>query len=164
NKIAPKEDFLTWANKFSDEFFDPFFKKLLDVYASGFGVEQIIIFNKEKIILKQLILSKKKYVCEVIQDEGKVYDPPKFFIRGIESRRSSTPKFCRDKIEVVVKHIFDVFDRDSTSELIKQIKKEFKNAPIDTIASPRGINDYNKYASQVKSVESKLGTKLLFPK
>lgn len=145
-KIAPNENFLDWANKFNEEFFVGFFDKILQMYADQFQVEQLIDFKREKIISKQLILSKKRYVCEVIDDEGKVLNPPKFDVKGIESKRSSHPKFCREKIDEVVKHIFNTEDRDTTIDMLKQIRKDFKSKPIEVIAFPRGVTDYDKYA------------------
>ena len=63
-----------------------------------------------------------------------------------------------------MRHIFNVYDRDNTTDLIKNIKKQFKTAPVEIIASPRGINDYDKYADQVRIEETKIGPKIFYPK
>ncbi len=149
-KVAPNEDYLKWANKFVKEFLDPFFSKILKVYAKRFNVPNIIIFEREKIASKMLILAKKKYGMEVLDKEGEIFNPPKIDITGIEVKRTSTPEFCRNNIESVIHKIFETEDKKPVLEFMRGIKKEFKKQPIDKIASPKGISDYDKYAEPVE--------------
>jgi len=62
--------------------------------------------------------------------------------------RSSTPSFCRDKIDTVIRSIMDKDDKNYTIDMMAEIKKDFLKEPVERIAFPRGINDYTKYANQ----------------
>ena len=148
SKLNVKEDFVTWCNNFVDEFFNPFFKKLLRVHAEKYGIPSIFNFQREKIMSKMLILAKKKYVVEVLDNEGEIYKKPKLSITGIEVVRTDTPKFCRDKIKTVLEKIFETENKEEIISLMKDIKKDFKKADIDQISIPKGISDYEKYAKQ----------------
>jgi DNA polymerase elongation subunit (family B) len=148
NNYAPDMDFLKFSEIMENEFFTNFFNKVLKIYADNFGVDQIINFKREGVILKQFVLAKKKYLTLIIQNEKKVYDQPKLKVTGVEIKRSDTPQFCREKIESVVDFIFKTTDRDKTIELLKEIKKEFKMQDISKISSNSSVQEYTKYAKE----------------
>jgi hypothetical protein len=84
----------------------------------------------------------------MIEKEGVKYNPYKMKFMGIEIVRSSTPSFCRKKIEEVVIEIIDKMDKASIRKKLKLIKEEFYKAKISTIAFPRGINALAKYTNK----------------
>ena len=148
-KYAPDMDFMEFSNIMEKEFFDPFFEKILKIYAGRYGVEQIINFKREGVITKQFVLAKKKYLTELLANEDEVYEIPKLKATGVEIKRSDTPKFCRDNIESVVKTILDTVDRDQVMTHLRKIKKKFKMEKIQNISFNKGINGYTKYAGNM---------------
>lgn len=144
------KDFLKWANEFCSKILNPFFKKILNIDAKKYDVDSIINFKREKIASEMIVVAKKRYVINVIDNEGKEYKEPKLNSKGIEIVRTDTPLFCRNKIKDTIKEIFRVKDNDKTEEYMKNIRKEFEIADIEKIAFPSGISDYKKYAKPTK--------------
>jgi DNA polymerase elongation subunit (family B) len=140
------DEFQDWTLNLSTKFFEPFFEKILKIYADKFNVKQIIKFEKEKVIKQKFILAKKKYVDEVIWKKGDVYRPAKIKSTGIEVVRTDTPFFFRDRIKQVIQEIFDSHDRDKVIEKMKKIYIEFLKADPADISIPKGVSDYQKYA------------------
>lgn len=149
NKLWKDLPLLEWANKFNNDFMGEFFKKLLDGYFKRYGIENRINFKLEKIISKIVVFEKKNYACMILSNEGTVYNPPKMSVTGFASKRSDKPSYCRKKIDEMLKLFFEKSDRKNLIDQIKEVKKEFRNIPIEEIASPKGMTDYNKYASGV---------------
>jgi len=148
------EQFMTWIQKLNDRFFNPFFDKILTIYAKRYGVPQLIDFKREKIITQKFILAKKKYADEVIANEDKLYiEKPKISITGIEVVRTDTPKFSRDRIMSVIEKIFEVkgADKKPVLEKLRKTHDEFLKADPSDIAVPTGIKDYQKYAEPVET-------------
>lgn len=156
-KLAPNEPFIDWANKFYDGFLSPFYKHLLNKYFEQFGVENNINFKIEKIISKMVVFGDKNYACKILSNEGVVYPKPKMTITGWSSKRSSTPAFCRVKLNELMEKFFENVDFDNPNktymiDLIKEVKKHYQECSIEEISFPKGVSDFRKYA--VKSTES----------
>lgn len=159
------KDFLDWVNYLNEKLFNPFFEKILQIYADKFEVPQIIEFKREKIITQKFILAKKKYADEIIANEDKIYiDEPKISITGIEIVRTDTPKFSRERIMNVVKEIFKVKgkDREKVINKLRDIHEDFLKAEPTDIAIPKGVKDYQKFAEPIETYVAK--GKLNYPK
>jgi DNA polymerase elongation subunit (family B) len=149
-KMKDNKDFLEFTHKINDKFFNPFYDRILNLYAERYNSKQLFKFKPEKVITKKLVVAMKKYVDEIIEKKGQQFDPPKLAITGIEIVRTDTPKFCRNKIKEVVQMIFDTEDRSQVIDTIKKIKSEFFNCSPDQIAKPKGIKDYGKYSQTME--------------
>ena len=109
-------------------------------------LENRLSFKREKIISTIVFNGKKKkYFCLVHDNEGVRYAEPKFPITGFETNRSSTPKFCRDKLTVVYRMIADG-KKEELIDLVADIETQFNTLPVNTIAFPRGVSDIVKYS------------------
>ena len=156
------EEFLTWIEPFVNTFIQPLFEKMLTVYAQKYDVPQIINFRREKIGSAMLVLAKKRYILEVIDDEGiRHLEEPKYVVKGVELVRTDTPQFCRDKLLETVKMMFQTRDREKVIDYMKQLKKEFKQQPIGDIATPTGISEYSNV---FKPIEYYLSNGISYPK
>jgi len=149
-KFANDDEYRDWANKIDKEIFTPFFNKILDMRAKKYNTKNQMNFKREKIITKMIVLAKKKYSVLCIDKEGKRYKEPDIQTTGIEIVRTSTPAFCRTRIEDVMKFIFEHKDKERTLDLLREIYTDFKEAPIDDISFPRGVSDYDKYSKPLK--------------
>ena len=67
---------------------------------------------------------------------------------GIEIVRSSTPAFCRKKIDDIVVMIINKDNKALVREKLKEYRKIFKSQDIATISSPRGINNLEEYTDE----------------
>jgi len=156
------QEFLDWAYKFISDVLDPFYEKILGIFAEKYGVPQLIKFKREKIASSMLILEgKKKYALEVLDNEGEVYKEPKIKVTGIEVVRTSTPLFCRNELKEALSLIFKTKDKETLLNFIKQTKKQFNKQKIEDISFPRGVSDYKKYA---KPINKYLKNGIIYPK
>lgn len=159
-KFESDLDFVNWMNEFDKDVIKPFLNDVLNLYASQYDIPQLINFKREKIITGMLILAKKKYVTQIKDKEGEIFDDLFTDVTGIEIIKTSTPKFCRDTLLELTKKLFIETDKEIITKEIKKIKKEFKNQEITKIASPRGVSNYTKYG---KDVEYYLKNGLSYP-
>lgn len=142
---APDMDFHEFALKMETEFFDPFIKRIFDIFAEKRNAPNLLDFKREGVILKQFVLAKKKYITELVADEDKVYDPPVIKAKGVETVRSSTPAYNRKTIMDVIRFMFDNTDKEAVLDLLREKKIEFDKQPEADIASVSSIKEYDKY-------------------
>jgi len=156
------QEFLDFVLKLDEKFFKPFFKRKLEIYSKKYGCKDLINFQKEKIILKKIIMAKKKYCDYTLDKKGERFDPPKLGVTGIEIIKSDTCRFGRKYLRQILQLIVETEDKKKVLEFINSIKDEFfNNTSIEDIAVPKGINDYDKYANG--NVEDTLQFKLHCP-
>jgi DNA polymerase elongation subunit (family B) len=140
--------FIDFANDFDHRILTPFFNKLVDIYCEKYNIPNKINFKREKIITKMFVQVKKKYVCQIIANEGEVYDKPKIKITGLETKKSDLPGFCKKGLNELIDVMFDgeMPDEERMMEVVRKYQKIHKNSPIEEIAIPKGVKDYKKYA------------------
>lgn len=143
---APNMEPLDFCLDFNKIVFDPFFEMCLELYAEEHNAPQIHNFEIEKIIDKQLVQAKKKYLTSIKWEEGNVYENPEIKATGIEIKKSDTPQFCRENLQKIVKMIFDELKDDQVTDEIINIKKEFLKQSIEDIGTNKSVNGYKKYS------------------
>lgn len=148
SQIAPTQDFIDFSNDFDSRILTPFFNKLVDIYCAKYNIPNKINFKREKIILKMFVQVKKKYVCQIIANEKEIYDHPKIKITGLETKKSDLPGFCKQGLNELIDVMFsgDSPDEDAMVEVVRKYQKIHKESPVETIAIPKGVNDYKKYS------------------
>jgi DNA polymerase elongation subunit (family B) len=108
--------------------------------------EQMMKMKRENIAERGFWTAKKRYVLNVWDSEGVRYSKPKMKVCGMETARSSTPVYFRNKLLeaytlIITKSNEDILD------FIDQIKEDIKNQDYLNIAFPRGVNGLEKYKS-----------------
>ena len=139
-------EFIHGLDKFRIE---EYFKKCLDKHAESYGVKNVQDFELEKISESIINLEKKKYIQNIIWEEGVNFKSLEYFQpKGVELVRSSTPVFARDKergIPRIVKYLFSKPDSFNIKELIKIVKsmrREFELSEIDHISMQSSCSNY----------------------
>lgn len=158
-KFKSNEQFRQFANIFDKRFLKPFFERILDEYVKQFGVPQMINFKREKIILKKLTIKKKKYADLVLDDEGKTQygdgtlytDKPKLSKTGIETVRTTTPEFCKEHLDKLLRNIMEYTDVEKVTEVLGSIYDEFYDASIESISKCVSVRNYTKYNFDIDS-------------
>ena len=102
--------------------------------------------KRENIASKGIWTAKKRYILNVWDSEGVRYSEPKMKICGMETARSSTPAFFRDKLKQAYKIII-TGNNDDVIEYIQKVKKDSREEDYANIAFPRGVNNLSKYKS-----------------
>ena len=96
--------------------------------------------KRENIASKGIWTAKKRYILNVWDSEGVRYSEPKMKICGMETARSSTPAFFRDKLLKAYTIIINGTN-DDVIDFIDQVRDETKKQDYQDIAFPRGVNN-----------------------
>jgi DNA polymerase elongation subunit (family B) len=148
NKI---DFFLIVAEKGLLPYLDMCLRKYIDSF-NGFQVKpsgaQSFKLKLEQICESVLFVAKKKYVKNVIWDEGYICKPlENIQIKGLEMNQSSYPKFVRKKLSDVVEWILSQREFDMGKLMIKlrSIKDEFHSVDVSEICATQRLNKFEKY-------------------
>lgn len=142
--------------------FGGYLKKCLEEYAASFGVQNKEDFELEKISESIINVAKKKYIQHIVYEDGITFDRMSYiFPKGVELVRSSTPLFAREKIVDIVKYLFlnpDSFNIKDLLKLVKNLRKEFELADIDSIAMQSSCSNYDNKILDDKNLPLKYVT------
>jgi DNA polymerase elongation subunit (family B) len=108
---------------------------------------QMMKMKRENIANRGFWTAKKRYVLNVWDSEGVRYKEPKMKICGMETARSSTPAYFRDKLYQAYTIIINKTN-DDLIDFIEQIKEDTRKQNYLNIAFPRGCNGLQKYGSK----------------
>jgi len=108
--------------------------------------EQKMKMKRENIAERGFWTAKKRYVLNVWDSEGVRYTKPKMKVCGMETARSSTPAYFRDKLTQAYTIIITK-SNDDILDFIDEIKNDIKKQDYLNIAFPRGVNGLEKYKS-----------------
>lgn len=136
---------IDFLDKICQDTLEPVLEKSYDdLYNMLGGVSNRMVMAREVIADRGIWTAKKRYILNVLDNEGVRYKEPKLKIMGIEAIKSSTPEPCRDAL----KELFKVIMSSNESEVqqsIEQFKNYFKTLPPDEIAFPRGVSKVKEY-------------------
>ncbi len=145
---------ITFLDKISKDKIEPFINssyEALHSYVNSYA--QKMQMGREVIADKGIWTAKKRYILNVYDLEGVKYKEPKLKIMGIESVRSSTPEWCRNKIKDLIRIIINT-DEETVMQSIADYREAFNNLSFDQLAFPRSVRGVEKYSS-TKSIYSK---------
>ncbi len=144
-------DFLHFVLDFEEKILQPFLNKIMKEFAEKYDTENLIQFKREKIILKQYVQCKKKYITQIIANEKKIYKEPIVKITGIELNKSDLCKFSKDSLGKLCEIMFQG-ERPNKQNMLNHIRQafnEFKTFNISQIATPKGVKDYDAYSIEL---------------
>lgn len=104
------------------------------------GIENKMTMSREVIADRGIYLAKKRYILNVLDNEGVRLKLPKIKTVGVEANKSSTPEACRDALKNIFKVIISK-DEKEVQETINRFKEHFFTLRPDQIAFPRGANN-----------------------
>jgi DNA polymerase elongation subunit (family B) len=136
--------------KFMDEVckqkIQPFIDKSYETLAEYVNAySQRMEMKRESLADKAIWTAKKRYILNVHDNEGIVYEKPKLKIMGLEAIKSSTPSACRAKIKEAIS-IMLTKDEEYLQNFIEEFREEFKQIAVEEISFPRSVNGLSKYA------------------
>ena len=106
--------------------------------------EQAMFMKREAIADTTVFLKKKRYMMNVLDNEGVRYTDPKIKIMGVDCVRSSTPSICRDKIKEAIRILL----QEGESELHKYIedfRQNYMTFSLEDIARNSSVKGMAKY-------------------
>lgn len=116
--------------------------------------KQFIQMHREKIILSGIWKAKKRYILNVIDNEGVRYSEPKLSITGMEMVVSTTPKIVRNKMKELLHIVFNNTEKD-VQDFILNFSSDFKKLLPEDIAFNSGVNGIKKYQDDITIYKSK---------
>ena len=127
--------------------------KILDVLTKGYveladytnAFQQKMVMGREIIADRGIWTAKKRYILNVLDNEGVRLAEPKLKMMGIETAKSSTPQWVRKKLTEVLKVVMNGTEEE-VWDFVETARKEFRNLPVEEIASPRGCNNLAQYS------------------
>jgi DNA polymerase elongation subunit (family B) len=144
-KSGDKTAIVGILDKICQEKLEPFiessYQELADYLAA---YDQKMKMKRENIAERGIWTAKKRYILNVWDSEGVRYSEPKMKIMGLETARSSTPAYFRDKLYTAFKIIITKTN-DDIIEFIDEIKVDTREQNYLDIAFPRGVNGLDKY-------------------
>ena len=144
-KSGDKAAIVGILDKICQEKLEPFiecsYQELSDYLAA---YDQKMKMKRENIAERGIWTAKKRYILNVWDSEGVRYAEPKMKIMGLETARSSTPAYFRDKLYTAFKIIITKTN-DDIIEFIDEIKVDTREQNYLDIAFPRGVNGLDKY-------------------
>jgi DNA polymerase elongation subunit (family B) len=144
-KSGDKATIVGILDKICQEKLEPFietsYQELADYLAA---YDQKMKMKRENIAERGIWTAKKRYILNVWDSEGVRYSEPKMKIMGLETARSSTPAYFRDKLYTAFKIIITQTNDDVIS-FIDEIKGDTREQNYLNIAFPRGVNGLEKY-------------------
>ena len=145
NKPRDKIRIVELLDKICKDKLEPFIDSSyqeLATYVSAY--DQKMIMKRENIADRGIWTAKKRYILNVWDSEGVRYKEPKMKIMGLETARSSTPQYFRDKLYAAFKIIIGKTN-DELISFINDVRTETRKRPYEEVAFPRGVNNLEKY-------------------
>ena len=145
NKSGDKATVVSLLDKICQEKLEPFIERSYQELASYVSAyDQKMSMKRENIADRGIWTAKKRYILNVWDSEGVRYKEPKMKIMGLETARSSTPAYFRDKLYAAFKIIIGKTN-DELINFINVVRTETKERPYEEVAFPRGVNNLAKY-------------------
>jgi DNA polymerase elongation subunit (family B) len=139
------DQIVDFLNKVCEQKFEPeiekWFTELAD-YSNAF--KNAMVMKREVIANKGIWIAKKRYMLNVLDEEGVRLANPKLKLMGIEAVKSSTPQVCRGKIKEAITVIMGKEEHDLHKH-ISDFRKEFMKLPAEAVSFPRSCNNLRKY-------------------
>jgi DNA polymerase elongation subunit (family B) len=149
NKFVPTGTSVETTIEFMDRFYNSKIKQELENAMSS--IQELmnsrvkeIEFVRDVISDTSIFIAKKRYIISVWDAEGKRYTEPDLKVMGVESVKTSTPQYCRDKIKELIS-VMLYNTQNEFHERVVDIKDEFYKLPVEDVAFPRGVSDIDKY-------------------
>lgn len=122
------------------------FNGWLDEYAAKYHVKNRHNFELETINKSGLHVEKKRYINNPIWEDGVFYEDLSHYTpKGLEIIKSSTPAFVRENIWEFINYLFlnpGTLNIREILKIIKELKKQFKLAPIEDISMTTSLSNY----------------------
>jgi len=113
------------------------------------------VFKRECIGEVGVFLQKKRYVMNILDDEGAKINKTKY--TGVEVVRTTLPNSLKPHMKNVIEIMLSTQDYQKTNEAMKIVYEKFKSLHITDIASVMGLKGYEKYAGQCEGMKTVKG-------
>ena len=144
-KDKSDNEVVDFLNKVCEQKLEPYIEKCfaeLSDYTNSF--KNAMVMKREVIANKGIWTAKKRYMLNVLDDEGVRLAKPKLKIMGIEAIKSSTPEVCRSKIKEAINLIMTSTEKD-LQNFVADFREEFSKMTAEQVSFPRSCNHIKRY-------------------
>jgi len=156
-----EQEIVDFLDRTAEEAILPFIDRKYEEMAEKVNAyQQKMKMGREAIANKGIWTAKKRYILNVLDNEGVRYETPKIKVTGIETTRASTPEAVRKFLTETIRLILDT-DEDTVINHIEEVRNHFNGLTPEEIAFPRGIKGLKKYgdSSRVYAPHTPIATK-----
>lgn len=148
SKLTDKQKITNFLDKLcSDSLELVLDKAFTDITARLNCHKKRLTMKREAIADRAIWTAKKRYILNVLDNEGVRYAEPKLKIMGIEAIKSSTPATCREAFEELFKVL--VYGTEAeTQAFIRNYREKFETLPAHEKAFPRSVSSVKDYMSR----------------
>ena len=117
-----------------------------DFFPKRFNAKNAIFWDQELIARTGIWCAPKKYVCHIIEENGK---PPKHDMlkKGLDIVRSSIPRKFKKHLTTCVDNMLKDHEESELQEYIRTLYKEFRTWSIKDISLPSSCNNWSKWGN-----------------
>ena len=148
SKITDKAKITDFLDKLCEDSLESVLSKSFDQLADKMNVyKKRLSMKREAIADRAIWTAKKRYILNVLDNEGVRYAKPKLKIMGIEAIKSSTPGTCREAFEELFQVLISGTE-DQTQTFIQRYREKFDALSPEDKAFPRGVSSVKEYQSR----------------
>ena len=146
--VTDKTKITNFLDKLCSEALETVLSKSFDELADNMNCyKKRLSMKREAIADRAIWTAKKRYILNVLDNEGVRYAKPKLKILGIEAIKSSTPGTCREAFEELFKVLISGTEAE-TQAFIRNYREKFDQLPAHEKAFPRGVSSVKEYQSR----------------
>jgi len=146
--ITDKTKITDFLDKLCTDSMESVLSKSFDELADTMNAyKKRLSMKREAIADRAIWTAKKRYILNVLDNEGVRYAKPKLKIMGIEAIKSSTPGTCRTAFEELFQVLISGTEAE-TQTFIQNYREKFDQLPAHEKAFPRGVSSVKEYQSR----------------
>jgi DNA polymerase elongation subunit (family B) len=146
--ITDKTKITDFLDKLCTDSLESVLSKSFDELADTMNAyKKRLSMKREAIADRAIWTAKKRYILNVLDNEGVRYAKPKLKIMGIEAIKSSTPGTCRTAFEELFQVLISGTEAE-TQTFIQNYREKFDQLPAHEKAFPRGVSSVKEYQSR----------------
>ena len=145
SKLTDKEKITNFLDKLCGDALESVLDKAFVNITNNLNCHKKRLSMKREAIADRAIwTAKKRYILNVLDNEGVRYAEPKLKIMGIEAIKSSTPGTCREAFEELFKVLISGTEVE-TQTFIRNYRTKFEALPPEDKAFPRSVSSVKDY-------------------
>lgn len=147
-KLTDKERITNFLDKLCEDSLESVLSKSFEELSDKMNCyKKRLSMKREAIADRAIWTAKKRYILNVLDNEGVRYAKPKLKIMGIEAIKSSTPGTCREAFAELFQVLISGTEAE-TQTFIQRYRQKFDTLPPEDKAFPRGVSSVKEYQSR----------------
>jgi DNA polymerase elongation subunit (family B) len=145
---TPKAKIIDFINTIAEDTIEPVLAKGYDKLAKDTNAfQQKMQMGREVIADRGIWTAKKRYILNVHDNEGVRLREPKLKMMGIETAKSSTPQWVRQKLTDAFGVVMNGTEQDLW-KFVEEARRDFRTLPPEDVAFPRGCRGLRQYSDR----------------